>query len=388
MIRHHDLPDAGRVGRRHGMISGSWLLPIIAMVLVILPNFCPCTSILFPHPNKYADTTVGRNNIGRIYNPSSSATNSPASFTSLKASSSESSCWSVRNCLGRTEAESLLNDPEFLPTLEYGDRIVFGRQAAEKEHGGGDNDGDEEVGIMFSDDPRLARTYAEFPLKSLDILLDEAVRHLPTETIDSNDAGAAVNMVDIGSGLGRIVLYSALTRGTNEAGKNHSNNDGNNNNNNPSWNVRGIEISSSLHNRALEFVQTGVEREIFEENTIEKNNGDDRRSFGSRNSLSFQCGSAIDESGRSLLEDAHLVFAYSTAFKATGFDPGVGALILDTEEWSLPLSEACSDGCVVITTDRALNPDLGWRVVERLEVPNPEVLGTTGYIHVLETKLN
>ena len=383
MSRHHDVQDASRVGRRHGMISDSWLLPIIAMMSVIFSNIHPCATISFPHPKNHADTTFCRRNIGRIYNPSSSATKLPSSSTLLKASSS-GSIWSVRNHLGRADAQSLLNDPEFLPSGEYGDRIVFGRQAAEKEHGGGnDDDDEEEVGIMFSDDPRLARTYAEFPLESLDILLDEAVCHLPTETIDSNDAGAALNMVDIGSGLGRIVLYSALTRGTNEAGKNNSNNDGNS-----SWNVRGIEISSSLHNKALEFVQTGVEREIFLENTIEENDSDDRRSLGSRNSFSFHCGSAIDENGRSLLEDAHLVFAYSTAFKATGFDPNVGALILDTNEWSLPLSEACSDGCVVVTTDRALNPDLGWRVVERLEVPNPEVLGTTGYIHVLEKKPN
>jgi hypothetical protein len=384
MSRHHGLPVAGGVGRQLGMISGSWLLPIIAIVAVIFSNFHSCTSISFPHPKIHADRTFCRNNAGHIYNPSLSATQLPSSSssTSLKASSSGSS-WSVRNRLGRADAQSLLNDPEFLPSGEYGDRIVFGRQAAEKEHGGGDDD--EEVGIMFSDDPRLARTYAEFPLESLDILLDEAVRHLPTETTYSNDAGAAVNMVDIGSGLGRIVLYSALTRGTHETGKNGDDDD---NNNNSNWEVRGIEISSSLHNKALEFVQTGVDREIFEENAIEENDGDDRRSLGSSNSFSFHCGSAIDESGRSLLEHAHLVFAYSTAFKATGFDPDVGALILDTEEWSLPLSKACPDGCVVVTTDRALNPNLGWRVVERLEVPNPEVLGTTGYIHVLEKKPN
>ena len=248
--------------------------------------------------------------------------------------------------------------------MDYGDRIVFGRQAAEKEHGES-----ETLGVMLSDDPRLARTYAEFPLESLDLLLDRACSYLPAD-IDN------LNMVDIGSGLGRIVLYSALTRGSNEA-------DGNNGSSKANWEIRGIEISPSLHNKALEFTQTGIDIEIFEHKSID--NRDDRPRENSRsNSFSFHCGSAIDKTGRRLLEDAHLIFAYSTAFKAKEFDPDVGALILDTEEWSLPLSEACPDGCVVVTTDRALNPNLGWKVVDRIDVPNPEVLGTTGFIQVLE----
>ncbi len=236
--------------------------------------------------------------------------------------------------------------------MDYGDRIVFGRQAAEKEH-----EGSNELGVMLSDDPRLAKTYAEFPLESLDLLLDRAVLYLPE---DITSGANSLNMVDIGSGLGRIVLYSALTRGSNDG-------------NEAIWEVRGIEISPSLHNKALEIAQTGINMDVFEENRSEE-----------INSFSFHCGSATDGVGRKLLEDAHLVFSYSTAFKAKSFDPDVGALILDTAEWSLPLSEACPNGCVVVTTDRALNPNLGWKLIERMDVPNPEVLGTTGFIHVLE----
>ncbi len=240
--------------------------------------------------------------------------------------------------------------------MKYGDRIVFGRQVAEKEYGESD-----EVGVMLSDDPRLARTYAEFPLESLDILLDQAVQYLPSD-IALDDA--SMNMVDIGSGLGRVVLYSTLSRGTETK-----------------WKVRGIEISPSLHKKALELAQTGIDMDVFEKNSSRDENDKGKNRM---NSFSFHCGSATDKAGRRLLQDAHLIFAYSTAFKAKEFDPDVGALILDTQEWSLPLSEACPDGCVVVTTDRALNPNLGWKMVERIDVPNPEVLGTTGFIHVLE----
>ena len=67
---------------------------------------------------------------------------------------------------------------------------------------------------MMSDDPRLARTYAEFPLESLDLLLDRACTYLSQDTVNIDDP---LTMVDIGSGLGRIVFYSALTRDSKKA---------------------------------------------------------------------------------------------------------------------------------------------------------------------------
>eukprot|EP00549_Striatella_unipunctata_P017543 CAMPEP_0118708104 /NCGR_PEP_ID=MMETSP0800-20121206/21662_1 /TAXON_ID=210618 ORGANISM="Striatella unipunctata, Strain CCMP2910" /NCGR_SAMPLE_ID=MMETSP0800 /ASSEMBLY_ACC=CAM_ASM_000638 /LENGTH=53 /DNA_ID=CAMNT_0006611181 /DNA_START=14 /DNA_END=175 /DNA_ORIENTATION=+ len=34
-------------------------------------------------------------------------------------------------------------------------------------------------------------------------------------------------------------------------------------------------------------------------------------------------------------------------------------------------------------TDRILDPSYGWELKDRLDVPNPEVMGSTGYIQVL-----
>lgn len=351
MIGVRRLPMADEVGNPNATtVSRSRLSHIIAVMATILSVMNSCDSLVMPTSNQQL---CKRRFVGVRHQctQNTSTGTSSVSPTSLKASSAET-IWSARSILGRKDAQSLLDGPKFLPSVDYGNRIVFGRQAAEKEHGGS-----EELGVMLSDDPRLARTYAEFPLESLDLLLDQAVRYLPEDVTSS---GTSLNMVDIGSGLGRIVLYSALTRGTNDG-------------NEANWEVRGIEISPSLHNKALELVQTGIDMDIFEENENQE-----------INSFLFHCGSATDGAGRKLLEDAHLVFSYSTAFKAKSFDPEVGAMILDTEEWSLPLSEVCPDGCVVVTTDRALNPNLGWKLIERIDVPNPEVLGTTGFIHVLE----
>lgn len=303
------------------------------------------------------------------------------------SSSSSSTEWLVQDRLSRENAQSLLDDKDFLPSNKYGDRIGFGRVAAEKEHSNTD-DSSEQARIMKPDDPRLTMTYAEFPLSSLDILLDAAVCHLPTTR--TTDAHTNINMVDIGSGLGRIVLYSALTRGGGEEGGGNEYND---NTASCNWHIRGIEITSLLHDGALELVQTGIDKGIFDDAT------DDSSSSCSRNSFSFHLGSVLNnknddddnkdgaEESKSTsfsLKEADIVFSYSTAFKATQFDPEVGALILDSEEWSKPLSEACKNGCVVVTTDKALNPYFGWNVVERIDVPNPEVLGSTGFIHVLE----
>ena len=39
---------------------------------------------------------------------------------------------------------------------------------------------------------------------------------------------------------------------------------------------------------------------------------------------------------------------------------------------------------IAITTDKALDPSYGWKIIDRIEnVPNPEVLDSTGFIHIL-----
>ena len=72
-----------------------------------------------------------------------------------------------------------------------------------------------------------------------------------------------------------------------------------------------------------------------------------------------------------------------TVFPAVDkFNVEVGALILQPE-WSQMLAAECRRGCIAITTDRALDPKFGWELIKRLDVENPEVLGSTGYIHIL-----
>ena len=84
-----------------------------------------------------------------------------------------------------------------------------------------------------------------------------------------------------------------------------------------------------------------------------------------------------------VLCQADIVFAYSTAFSAPSFSPELGAMILDPE-WSATLGNYCKTGCVAVTTDRALDPSYGWELVDRLDVDNPEVIGSTGFVHILK----
>lgn len=77
------------------------------------------------------------------------------------------------------------------------------------------------------------------------------------------------------------------------------------------------------------------------------------------------------------------VFAYSTAWETNGFSEQLGAMIIG-QEWSGLLALSCPNGCVVVTTDRALDPHYGWHLVERLDVDNREVMGSTGYVQVLK----
>jgi hypothetical protein len=302
-----------------------------------------------------------------------------------------------------------LNTKDFLPSNKYSDRIGFGRIAVEKEYNDDNEDENNENNtnkpqIMKANDPRLKMTYAEFPLSSYDILLDKAITYLSTKTKASRTA--KTNIVDIGSGLGRIVLYTALTRGSGSKGEVEEEDEEEEEEEN--WNISGIEIISGLHDRALQLVQTGIEAGLFSSSTttnttdtsnagtiIPDNDNDDCNSF------SFHLGSFNENNDlketttatatstttiQKVLNEADMIFMYSTAFTATQFnpDPDVCALILDGKEWSQPLSELCQNGCIAITTDKALDPSYGWKIIDRIEnVPNPEVLDSTGFIHIL-----
>jgi len=244
-----------------------------------------------------------------------------------------------RGMLSREEASKLLDD-SLLPKAEYGNRHTLSRDAQ----------GVPEGRLILGSDPVLALTYGEFPHASLDELLDFACRHLPSKN------EKYLNVVDLGSGYGRLCLYMALTR--------------------RNWRVTGIEISDILHREATATMQK-CEKEGWlvphGEATLQQY--DDRSS-----ALSLLQGPA--EAHRDVLCQADLIFAYSTAFDASGFSEVTGTMIL-SEEWNQLLSATCQEGCVVVTTDRALDPFFCWKRLGRLDVDNPEVGGSVGYIQQL-----
>ena len=243
--------------------------------------------------------------------------------------------------LSRQDGRALL-DSTLLPSTDYGYRISMG----------GDAQGLSTHVAVSPNDPRMGLTYGEFPLDSLDELLDRSLPHIG----NSSSTASCIRMLDMGSGCGRLALYVALTRGTPEQ----------------PWHVHGIEISPILHQIALQALSKGYqEGNCFFTDYQEKH---------VMNSIHLHLGAA--EEWIEVLQCTYLVFLYSTAFPASGFSEAWGAMILD-QEWSGLLSKACPTGCVVVTTDRALDPNDGWDLVDQLEVENREVMGSTGYIHVL-----
>jgi hypothetical protein len=74
-----------------------------------------------------------------------------------------------------------------------------------------------------------------------------------------------------------------------------------------------------------------------------------------------------------------LILCYSTAFESAGFSEESEAMLLG-HDW--PTLFADSDG-LCITTEEALDPTAGWRILDRMDVPNPEVFESTGYIQRL-----
>lgn len=244
---------------------------------------------------------------------------------------------SVTRTVAFEEGQHIM-DTLLLPETERGIRMNVGRDAQ----------GLEQSTPVSPTDPRMQLTYGEFPLRSMDELIDLALPHVTC----SGDG--RIEMVDLGSGCGRLALYASLTRGTPKR----------------PWSISGIEISSMLHNVAVESVTKGVHENLFD---------DSDTSCGT--SLLFHTGPAAEF--KELFDKVNLIFCYSTAWEARGFNEEWGAMILGSE-WSLMLAQACRPGCVVITTDRALDPKDGWVLVDRLDVENREVMGSTGFIQVLQ----
>lgn len=245
---------------------------------------------------------------------------------------------SISQLLTREDAQNAMS--QLFPAEQFDQRMNLGRDAQ-----GLTNDD-----AVHGNDPRLAFTYAEFPLESFDTLIDAGLQVMG----DPEPSAKTTRLVDLGSGCARLVLYAALSRG---------------------WDVQGIEIGRELHNKALTVLEKGIRCGYF------KNEIDEQNIEGA--TILLGDASAYPN----ILASADIVFAYSTVFPAAEqFNVDLGALVL-RPEWSQMLASECQEGCVAITTDRALDPQFGWELIERMDVENPEVFGSMGYIHILRKRL-
>ena len=87
----------------------------------------------------------------------------------------------------REEVQTFMDDV-LMPKKSYSERIGLGRDAQ----------GIDGSSALNPDDPRLEKTYAEFPLSSLDQLIDSSFKYLENDGRPKNDDN--INFVDIGSG--------------------------------------------------------------------------------------------------------------------------------------------------------------------------------------------
>lgn len=288
--------------------------------------------------------------------------------------------------LDRSEAQRVTNEI-LCPPDEERDRNTAGMQAFDTTDVYRGN-------VIENDDPRTQYTYGEFPFDSFDVLVDRALELRDTNGNNfGKDQRKRNAMVDLGSGSGRLVFYAALTRGCNDEEEREQVSC---KSQFITCEFHGIEIGSKLHSLALKSLQRGNNSGWFSYD-------DNTRSM--KSNITFHHGNALlvedpyfpshsnsdeihesatsQKSIRSVLSRATLLFAYSTVWETDHFDPNLQAMIL-SRKWSQTLASLCRNGCIAITTDRALNPSDGWRLLESIEVDNPSVWGSVGYISMLE----
>lgn len=226
--------------------------------------------------------------------------------------------------------------------------------------------------VITNDDPRNEYTYGEFPFDSFDLLIDLAASHVVDEETTTTTT-TRKQMIDVGSGCGRLPLYAGLTRSD--------------------WDVTGIEIGHQLHSLAVGSLQRGINEDLFRPIIDDTTASVDEAqiSFYNGNVLPgidpyFQNTQSDNDTVQSILSQANLLFAYSTAWETDSdqsFNPELGAMVLSSK-WSQTLASTCQNGVVAVTTDRVLNPEHGWKLLDRMDVDNPSVWGSVGYISVLE----
>jgi Putative methyltransferase len=279
---------------------------------------------------------------------------------------------SVPCCMSRVDAVHMM-DTLVLPLSDKGTRIQLSSTLCH------DNTTTNHrlENVLTSTDPLLYDTYGEFPLSSLDILLDRAVELRDSigsvlSTDDPSGRHRKLKVVDLGSGCGRLALYMALTR--------------------PDWHVIGIEQSSSLHQEAVSAVQRTIQLGPWTETQPHSLESMDLHNSmpQSQSELTLILGGA--SKWMHLIHSADIIFCYSTAFESGCFSESISALLL-SNEWHdiitpLPTANGMAhennpgDGAPLwcITTDKALDPKRGWMVVDRIDVCNPEVFESTGFI--------
>jgi hypothetical protein len=272
-----------------------------------------------------------------------------------------------------------LVDDLLLPRSGYGDRTSAGRDAQGL---GAAADGGGPPVVVPAHDPRLSFTYGEFPLGSLDALLDAAEPHVrgAAAVRDAGTTKRRRGVVDLGSGCARLALYLALSRQHPEG-----------------QDAVGIECAPLLHREALRAAGRALRAGyLLPWPSPSSSDGEGPEATSSQPpslfcedtasrppapTLTLVRGLARDRAG--WLRGADLVFANSSTWDAPRFSPETGSLLL-SEEWQQLLGESCPPGCVVVTTDRSLDASASagrWRMLARMDVPNPEVGGaSTGYI--------
>jgi hypothetical protein len=258
-------------------------------------------------------------------------------------------------------------DPCVLPRTEYGGRLSVGGDA----QGLQDEEAGSGRGAVAAQDPRLAFTYGEFPLGSLDELLDRAEACSISNQVTDESGGGNVQrryrqrrltFVDVGSGCGRLCLYVALTR--------------------PDWDVTGIECAPLLHQQAVQATQRAIKAGYMRHSALTDHDPIESAPSEESNSpttVRFEC--AMANAATSTLHQADILFGYSTTWESSGFSTATSSMLL-SQEWQELFTSCCRPGAIVITTDRSLDASStgSWRMLDQASVGNPEVGGSMGYI--------
>lgn len=185
--------------------------------------------------------------------------------------------------------------------------------------------------VAKKEEPPSALVYGEFPLHLFLELLDRAATHA-----GFCEDRTKARMADIGSGVGRLVLWAAV---------------------NQEWgHYLGVEILPRIHEIALE--------KLEEARAIP--------GLLRSDAISFECGS-WSESDVSQLD---VVFAATTC---SPVDEGTGELLGLFGEGMSVLNSKLKRGCIVVTTEYKLGE--GFRYIESLDGDHPLFGTTTGHVH-------